>query len=1059
MTASTGDSMILRRPALNSTLPWLSLTWLSVVLALNLAMDQLSRLSGTVLDTAQRAWSFGELMGPSALASRAGWMADFGDDTTRPVELATYLALDLVFIVLYGIAVRRIIRRRYVGVVQRVGLLLLGALIVVDLLEDVLAARTIAVGRLGEHGSQFLAGVSTVKIVLGVAVAALGIYALVTPGGQSVRKTARLVYEVVRQHRLTVVPLLVVAVMALGPGADILDQAPDIERRWSDTGRTFVIEGGLGLAVLVLVAVTLFLLGRARSQIAARDADTAPRRRPRRMPLGWWLVGPGILVVVAVVLAGFGAPVTWARVVIFCVPAAVIFGFSKVLRVRSDRVRMVELRLAREEHRKPLMRPPHRPKKIWTHRELELLVRTGDGLAIGVLAVGALGAIRSMTSVVMLWILGLTPFNGRALVLLVLGLVGTALLWWLVELLRTRLTGAYDDTQTSPWRTVARWLVPDPISGRTPMRKGFPEVLAFGSLGVLLAMGLFPRTFGSGGVLFVFNLGLLGLTGLIAGAGLVAARTAPAEIFTRMHLRSTPVISLVIVAVLFAGEVGSTSPIHAVRTTPAGVTATATDQRPTLATAIQTWATRQTAAGCGRPVTASGRQVEVLPMVMLGAEGGGIRAAYWTVKAVDQLASDACAQRSVAFSSGVSGGAVGLAVLRFNREPMTVVEQMSDSRALSRGLVGLLVRDFGYATTGVALPELSEDHPTDWMDRAALMEQAWNTATTTEGNWRDVRFAQPRPAAEDEPTGVGSIILNSMSVGNACRVWVSEVQLRSPKESVGGSQEDKIRCDQAGASGLRSIDLLSAYGSPQAGTAAASPPSGCLTGLTASTAAMLAARFPYVTPSGRIGPCTRSDGSEAPVDQLVDGGYLENTGLGTINDLADDWLPVVQAWNTAQLAKPATAVPQLIVPMIGYLNNDTGNDQSAPRRDITSEALVPPLARLRAKSDGVADDLTLQRSADLVRPANVCGVASPVCTEALDSLGHHAFMIYPGSQPQIAAPLGWVLSQASRTSMDQAMVDQAKPCPATDDASIDLVCRRGFGTLGDLLATVSTPKR
>ena len=33
-----------------------------------------------------------------------------------------------------------------------------------------------------------------------------------------------------------------------------------------------------------------------------------------------------------------------------------------------------------------------------------------------------------------------------------------------------------------------------------------------------------------------------------------------------------------------------------------------------------------------------------------------------------------------------------------------------------------------------------------------------------------------------------------------------------------------------------------------------------------------------------------------PLDQLVDVGYLENTGLGTIYDLSDIWLPSVRRW-------------------------------------------------------------------------------------------------------------------------------------------------------------------
>jgi hypothetical protein len=60
---------------------------------------------------------------------------------------------------------------------------------------------------------------------------------------------------------------------------------------------------------------------------------------------------------------------------------------------------------------------------------------------------------------------------------------------------------------------------------------------------------------------------------------------------------------------------------------------------------------------------------------------------------------------------------------------------------------------------------------------------------------------------------------------------------------------------------------------------------------------MLASRFPFVTPSGVVGPCA-AQGEQ----QLVDGGYVENSGLGTIVDLAPQWQSEVPA---AQRCGPA----------------------------------------------------------------------------------------------------------------------------------------------------------
>lgn len=580
------------------------------------------------------------------------------------------------------------------------------------------------------------------------------------------------------------------------------------------------------------------------------------------------------------------------------------------------------------------------------------------------------------------------------------------------------------------------------------------------SLVVFAAIGMWPATFGRLGVLFSFVMSIAALTGIVSGAALVIQRYPPVEVFQRFHLRSTPVVTLLLVAVVFAGEVNSATPIHALRSEPATRPTQPAAPRTPLAETVGPWADAQVAAGCVHP-SADGR-ADLVPMIMTAAEGGGIRAAYWTVQATQQLAADPCARRSTLFSSGVSGGAVGLTVARYNKNPTPVVKQMSNSRALSFGLIGLLVRDFGYAATGVPMPNLNREQPLRWVDRSGLMEDAWNESAQRAYGWRDRAFAGPGDSSQQPQPTVGSVILNSMAVGNACRVWVSEVELRAVSESVSGAGDGKIDCDQADVSGVRSIDLLSAYGAEGSGPPQPKVHNGCVYGLTAATAAMLAARFPYVTPSGRIGECARVAGT-APSDQLVDGGYLENTGLGTINDLADTWLPAVRTWNAKQIADAAAVVgarPKIIVPLIVYLNNDSGNDRHAPQRDITAEALVPPLARLRAFSGAVADETTLQRSLDVVSADRVCGEAQDACRSALASVPRRVFMVYPGTRQQIAAPLGWVLSESSRSSMDTALAEQADyRCRgnAYSQQVNNLVCDRGYGSLGDLLQQVSRP--
>jgi hypothetical protein len=308
------------------------------------------------------------------------------------------------------------------------------------------------------------------------------------------------------------------------------------------------------------------------------------------------------------------------------------------------------------------------------------------------------------------------------------------------------------------------------------------------------------------------------------------------------------------------------------------------------------------------------------------------------------------------------------------------------------------------------------------------------------------------------------VILNSDALGNACRVWISQIQFSAT--TVSGANEvgqQGVDCDRAGAPGLRSVDLISDYGpyvaaatENQKGTGPVRD--GCIRGLTVATAGLLAARFPYVTPSGVVGPCTLLSGATRGQDQLLDGGYLENSGLGTIVDLSSQWLTLVRAQNAAAVAAGGDRV--LVVPTIVYLDNDTGNDRSASKRELTSEFLVPPTGKLRALT-GLETDLSyLERAKVVVQPDVICGSSAVgACGAAVAHLGDRRVIeVYQSSTPQVAAPLGWILSNASRDTMDKALADQtkrvcARPKPGTaglvpvDDA----VCKRQFGTLGDLI--------
>ena len=123
-------------------------------------------------------------------------------------------------------------------------------------------------------------------------------------------------------------------------------------------------------------------------------------------------------------------------------------------------------------------------------------------------------------------------------------------------------------------------------------------------------------------------------------------------------------------------------------------------------------------------------ELTVRPMLMLAAEGGGIRATYWTAAALQRIGAagaDGCGRRAALFSAGASGGALGLTLGRFDDNPRTVADAMRGPDALSVGSVQLMAGDLLASATGIRFVE-SSPHRTphkQGLDRAGLMETSW----------------------------------------------------------------------------------------------------------------------------------------------------------------------------------------------------------------------------------------------------------------------------------------------------------------------------------------------
>jgi hypothetical protein len=274
--------------------------------------------------------------------------------------------------------------------------------------------------------------------------------------------------------------------------------------------------------------------------------------------------------------------------------------------------------------------------------------------------------------------------------------------------------------------------------------------------------------------------------------------------------------------------------------------------------------------------------------------------------------------------------------------------------------------------------------------------------------------------------------------------------------------------------GPNSFDLFDAYGlrADDVGDSAGH----CLGNVPAITGALLASRFPYVTPSGVVGPC---QGSQPERDlhplQIIDGGYTDNTGLGTIDDLNPVWGPLVRDHNDAVLD---AGVGDLVVPVVVYLENGTGDDYTVvgkraldpdavakqedalsekggewtlpwwPKRWSVPEAVVPFVGARAGQNHKLETQAWLQKAwtavyRSLCDPDAVSDPSTCKTLQADKALRPRVYVVNQRPQPSTPAPLGWVLSVPSQEEMTDDLDYQEE----TRAASVS----REYGTLKDLL--------
>jgi hypothetical protein len=573
------------------------------------------------------------------------------------------------------------------------------------------------------------------------------------------------------------------------------------------------------------------------------------------------------------------------------------------------------------------------------------------------------------------------------------------------------------------WLFVVGGIVIPPLLGvliqLVPRRGLVPVVIASALIAAAVAVGLFVNPWRWGDLLGVIGIFacfavILSLVGFAIAA--VDLLWRPPPVLLVLGQRRLPILAIFALWAIGAALLLPARDYHDIRRL---ALRKGTPARVDVNGAWRDWLTRNglgAPPATGAPVSAGARRG--VPLVIVAASGGGIRAAYWTARvvdcAIDRRARPGCAgkpgsTRRIFAASGNSGGSVGLASWAAHR----VSGDQQPGRVWVDNRLGEDYFAPAWARTLFAdLPEgllQAGARP----DRGAVLERAWEQSWTHRQTSFASLFDGPQPSqgpltapmrdlsrrARDMPL----LLFSGTSVTDGCRTNTSRLRADA-------LQKTTDRCaspDPFAAGDKRTLSPRATFGATRDVFGACKS-----SDLRLSTAALLSARFPIISPPGRVA-CGQPDEL-----QIVDGGYFDNSAASPVQELWARLAPLVDDFNRRSAGS-------CVVPVM--LQIDNAYVSTAPPPDATPRALVAPLTALanaRSARETGAEQATAisfgqPRLEDGSRPE-----ARPAPGSGARALDRYV-QIFPRVQPGAQAPLGWTLSKPSRESLSAQV--ESKP--------------------------------
>lgn len=361
------------------------------------------------------------------------------------------------------------------------------------------------------------------------------------------------------------------------------------------------------------------------------------------------------------------------------------------------------------------------------------------------------------------------------------------------------------------------------------------------------------------------------------------------------------------------------------------------------------------------------------PMFIVLSEGGGIRAAYWSSQFLARTQRDYPNFRNQLFCiSGVSGGSFGATVFDgllsyydSNKNEESVLDS-NGKNVMQNKITDIIGKDFLSPTIACLCTrevfQLLIPIPIESFDCAKTFEKTWEYVWKKNLNG-DTTFSNSFLSLMNKKS-IPPLFINTTQVENGYPVILSNIKINYDEREIDNNTNQN------------NLHLPREFYSDILGNTKNDTP--------LSTASLLSARFPYVSPAG-----TMKDKNNNVIS-LVDGGYFDNTGANT-------------AYQVMFNIKKIYEMPTDFKPIIIYLKNGISQADSSSDKNKTliDQLLAPIQTSLQIRDSNTKNNLE-----------KLCDFVSCYDGELI------TYTLPKPGDTETDIPLGWALSKRVQMEID-----------------------------------------